>query len=137
MSVFESNSSTSVGLKSSATPLTRTFPQNIRIHPRKIPTPVFVQQHPLFDGTYKHEEPGGQLLLIRYGTPPAGHYFLEEAWKFLKSIGYKQSPDDPALFKSKDSNHYYTKICLNIEDFMVGATRRTRIDKLFSELQRK
>ena len=97
-------------------------------------TPVFIQQLPRFDGTYKHPCRAGKLIGNLYGTPPASYIYFEALTKFLKTSGYKQANSDPCLFfnNTRKGNIFVT---VTIDDFFVAASTTALIDKFYSTLK--
>ena len=121
-----------IGLQAEHFDITSAFKHEKYAHEQ----PIFVKKLARFDGTMKHNHATGQLIFNVYGTPPAGHLYLKGCIKFLKRIGFKQSPDDPCLFILIMKNDF-SIICLNIDDFLVAAKTKSLIDSTFGKLQSK
>lgn len=100
--------------------------------------PVLIKQLPKFDGTLRHPgKPAGVLMRNIYGTPSGGYYYLKGAEACLKAQGFNQSNDDPCLFAKFEGPDAFTILALTIDDFLIVATHKERIDDLFQALNAK
>ena len=99
--------------------------------------PVFVKQHPRFDGSFKYNGKGGQLIKNLYGTPSGGYYYLEGMQKYLKANKYTQSQQDPSPFLRINNPTSFILIALCTDDFLVVATDEHLITALFTKLRKK
>ena len=112
--------------------------QSAYIHePYKFDKPVYIRQHPRFDGELKHNCRGGILTKNLYGNPSGGYYYLEGARNYLRSMNYKQSEHDPCLYFKSQSASSFVLIGLCTDDFLVIATATDLIDELFARLKQK
>ena len=99
-------------------------------------TLVYVWQHPLFDGTYAHDESTGQLRGNLYGTRQAGKIFCDGARAFLLDHGFTQTKSDPCLFL-KSEPPLQTLVAVTIDDFLACASTPQLLTKLYSALSTK
>ena len=98
--------------------------------------PVYVRQHPRFDGTMKHEHKAGQLIGNLYGGRPAGHRYTTSLQKHLTSHGYKQCDSDPCQF-TRHTDVGSLLVTVSTDYFLVTASQQSLIASLLSTLQRK
>ena len=96
-------------------------------------TPVFIKQHPLFDGSLKHPEPAGTLERNLYGTRQGGRIFCDGARDFLTTHNFTQLKSDPCCF-TKFTPTGYIFVAMTIDDFLACATHQPLLDELHQTL---
>ena len=99
--------------------------------------PVYIRQHPRFDGSFKHDGKGRLLIKNPYGGPSGDYYYLTGAEEWLASIGFRQRFEDPCLFMRTTGPSSLIIIALTIDDFLIMATRTALIDWLYKSLNVK
>ena len=90
---------------------------------------VYVRQHPRFDGSYKHACRSGRLDKNMYGTPSAGHAYLQAIFATLAQHKFLQSEADPCLFH-RSHQHDTTFVAISTDDFTVVASTQALLDKI-------
>ena len=105
--------------------------------PFKHKKPDFVKQHPGFDGSFKCNGKGGQLIKNLDGTSSGGYYYLEVMQKYLKGNKYTQSQHERCLFFRINNPTSFILIALCTDDFFVVATDEPLITALFTKLRKK
>ena len=98
--------------------------------------PVYVKQLARFNGALKHRGEFGQLIGNLYGGKNAGFLYLEGAFKFLRSLGFKQSKSELCLF-SRTSSAGSIFLAVSMDDFAVTASNTSLIDAFVNELATK
>ena len=97
--------------------------------------PVFVRQHPRFDGSLKHPCKGGKLIKNIYGTPPAARIYYDELVAHLKHK-YQPAQADPCLFH-KHNDQGSIIIAVSRDDFLSIASDLKLHHQLYIDLSRK
>lgn len=85
--------------------------------------PVVVRQLPRFDGAYKHAHRVGKLYKNIYGTPGAGHMYLNAIVKLLRKHTFTQSEADMILFHRRTQNHIII-LSIGMDYFTVISTSK-------------
>ena len=90
--------------------------------------PVYIKQHPRFNGTLKHPGKAGLLIRNIYGTPQAARIYHKGLLKHLTSHGYRPTDADPCLV-FKNSHKGTILVAINMDDFLsVGSTQSIHDD---------
>lgn len=84
--------------------------------------PVYVKQHPRFNGKLKHMGSGGLLVKNLYGTPSGGYYYVKGAQQYLRHRHYQQSEQDCCLSFQLHSATSFIFIAMSSDDFLVVAS---------------
>ena len=100
----------------------------------KYKKPVYVKQHPRFNGQFKHKGTGDQLIKNSYGTPP-GVIFAKKGRKHSCAVTVTKNRQDSCLFSKLHSPKYVTFITLSPDDFLVVALHTSHIDTLTRRYQ--
>lgn len=100
--------------------------------------PIYVKQHPKFDGAFMQPGmKGGILVKNLYGSPSEGYYYLKGVEKWLLLIGFSQCPDNPCLFKLATATNWQIIVSLTSDDFLIAASDKPLIDWPYSALNFK
>ena len=100
--------------------------------------PIYIRQHPRFDGTLKHNCKSGILQRNLYGTPPASNIYFSALVKHLHAHHFTQCQTDPCLFaKTIESTGETTLVAVSMDDFLVTASNQKLITDLYNHLATK
>lgn len=98
--------------------------------------PVFIRQHPSFNGSYRHDAQVGQLRGNLYCNRQAGRILSDGARNFLASLGYTQLKSDLCTY-TKITADTQAIIATTINDFLICATHTDLISDLYNKLKAK
>ena len=98
--------------------------------------PVYIKQHPRFDGTLKHPGKAGILMRNIYGTPQAARIYHNGLSKLLTSHGYKPTQADPCLYY-KQSEQGLILVAINMDELRSAASFQTLLDEIHAVLTAK
>ena len=98
--------------------------------------PVYMGQHPRFDGTMNHIHKAGQLIGNLYRRRSAGHCYTAGLQKHLKSRGYQQCDSNLCLFTISNAKRSLL-VTVSMNDFLVTVSQQALIDDLLATLRKK
>lgn len=97
--------------------------------------PVYVTQHPLFNGTMMHPNAKyGKLKLNLYGTPSAAATYFNGLRQHLAQHGFVATSSDPCLFIHRSKA---ILVCSTTDDFLVTAPTLEHISHFARTLRSK
>ena len=85
---------------------------------------VYVSQPPRFDGSFKHPHKAGKLDKNLYGTPSAGHTYLNGIFRLLRHHEFTQSEADPCLFHRRRAGETLL-VSVSVDDFTIVANLKS------------